>query len=208
MSLDPSTIESDLRQLRPAQLDESYLARLESCAEGTWRELDPAEIAFEKRLRASAPASLPAGLTASIESVLAGVRFPNDQKIVPFPIHETRTPGRNRGWWGAAAAVAISGAITALMIPLSPDAGPVAGPPPDYRITQPTNTPDKLVPAGFNRGLSEASDEGVIWQSNGLPHRVLKVVYMDRVTLKDANGSTIEVEQPRVEYILVPAKTD
>jgi hypothetical protein len=28
------------------------------------------------------------------------------------------------------------------------------------------------------------------------------------VTLKDANGRTVQVEQPRVEYMLVPAKTD
>jgi hypothetical protein len=65
-----------------------------------------------------------------------------------------------------------------------------------------------LVPAGFDRGLSEASDEGVVWQSANRPHRVLKVVYQERVTLKDSAGRTYQVEQPRVEYILVPAKTD
>ena len=31
---------------------------------------------------------------------------------------------------------------------------------------------------------------------------------MDLVTLKDAAGRTYQVEQPRVEYILVPAQTD
>jgi hypothetical protein len=208
MSLDPSTLESDLRQLRPAQLDESYLARLESCAEGTWKELGPAETAFEKHLRTSTPSRLPANLAASLEAALADVRFPNDEKIVPFPRHQTHAPSRNRGWWGAAAAVAVAGAVTAFMMPADHGTGPVAGSTPDSRITPSPNTPSKLVPAGFNRGLSEASDEGVIWQSDGQPHRVLKVVYMDRVTLKDANGSTVEVEQPRVEYILVPAKTD
>lgn len=208
MSLDPSTLESDLRQLRPARLDESYLARLESCAEGTWKESGPAETAFEKHLLANTPARLPARLTASLEAVLADVRFPNDEKIVPFPKHRTSAPNRNRGWWGAAAAVAFAGAVTALMMPADHGTGPVAGSTPAPRITPPSNTQSKLVPAGFNRGLSEASDEGVIWQSDGQPHRVLKVVYMDRVTLKDANGSTVEVEQPRVEYILVPARTD
>jgi hypothetical protein len=34
------------------------------------------------------------------------------------------------------------------------------------------------------------------------------VVYKDLVTLKDASGRTVQVEQPRVEYMLVPAKTD
>ena len=45
-------------------------------------------------------------------------------------------------------------------------------------------------------------------QSNQQPQRVLKVVYMDRVTLKDSAGRTYQVEQPRVEYILVPATAD
>jgi hypothetical protein len=208
MSLDPPTLESDLRKLRPAQLDESYLARLESCAEGTWKELDPVEIVLEKRLRACTPARLPAGLTASLESVLDGVRFPNDEKIVPFPTQQASSSRGNRGWWGAAASVAITGAITALMMPSGHDSRPVAGTSPDSRSTRPSIASEKLIPAGFNRGLSEASDEGVIWQSNNRPHNVLKVVYMDRVTLKDANGATVEVEQPTVEYILVPAKTD
>ncbi|MCX6866861.1 MAG: hypothetical protein NTV46_11725, partial [Verrucomicrobia bacterium] len=65
-----------------------------------------------------------------------------------------------------------------------------------------------LIPAGITRGLSEARDEGVIWQANDQPHRVLKIIYMDRVTLKDTTGQTYQVDQPRVEYILVPAKTD
>jgi hypothetical protein len=66
----------------------------------------------------------------------------------------------------------------------------------------------ELIPASFKRGLSETRDEGVIWQTNEQPHRVLKVVYVDRATLKDAQGRTYQVEQPRVEYLLVPAQTD
>jgi hypothetical protein len=37
---------------------------------------------------------------------------------------------------------------------------------------------------------------------------VVRVVYKDHVTLRDASGRTMEVEQPRVEYMLVPDKTD
>lgn len=208
MSLDPSNLESDLRGLRPAALDEALLARLEACAGDTWTALDPAELAFEKRLAAVAPGKLPAALTASLEAALAGVRFPNDEKIVPFPRQETTTPRHKRGWRSAAAAVALTGAITAFMVPMNHDKGPVAGSPPASRPVPSAAAGDKLTPAGFNRGLSEASDEGVIWQPNNQPQRVLKMVYMDRVTLRDPSGRTIEVEQPRVEYILVPAQTD
>lgn len=208
MPLEPSTIESELHNLRPAALDESLLARLDACAGNTWTDLDPAELAFEKRLRGVAPAELPAGLTSSLEAVLAGVRFPNVDKIVSFPKRETVAPRHNRGWWSAAAAVALTGAITAFLVPMNHRQAPVAGDAPKTRPAPSQTNNDKLIPAGFGSGLSEASEEGVIWQNNNRPHRVVKVVYMDRVTLKDANGATYQVEQPRVEYILVPAKTD
>jgi hypothetical protein len=207
MSLDPTALESELRQLQPAALGESLLARLDACAGDSWVELDPAELAFEKLLRGISPSQLPAGLTATLEAALAGVRFPNEEKIVPFPKSETTTPRHSRGWWSAAAAVAITGAITAFLVPMNHDKGIVAASPPKSGLA-PLPSNNKLIPAGFNRGLSEASDEGVIWQNNNRPHRVLKVVYRDRVTLKDAQGATYQVEQPRVEYILVPAKTD
>ena len=43
----------------------------------------------------------------------------------------------------------------------------------------------------------------MIWQSNQQPHRVLKVVYQDRVTYRDPSGKTYQVEQPRVEPLLL-----
>lgn len=214
MSSDPSSVENDLRQLRAAALDESLLARLEACADGTWTRLDPVELEFEQRLRAIAPARLPDSLMASLESAVAGVPFPTElPKIVRFPVRGTKSSRQPRVWWSAAAAVALFGGLAGWLVP-SGQAGktlagansgtPVAKSAP---LIRPTSA-GQLIPAGFNRGLKEASDEGVIWQSSQQPHRVLKVVYRDRVTLKDAAGHTYQVEQPRVEYILVPAKTD
>ncbi len=208
MSFDPSSTENDLRQLRAAALDEALLARLEACADGTWTRLDPVELEFEQRLRGIAPARIPDSLMASLESAVAGVPFAREApKIVRFPEREAKTSRQSRVWWSAAAAVALFGGLAGLLVPFGKsgkdiaDAHPSA---PSIRSTPPT----QLVPAGFNRGLKEASDEGVIWQSSQQPHRVLKVVYQDRVTLKDASGHTYQVERPRVEYIIIPAKTD
>lgn len=207
--MDPNQLESDLRQLRPAAIEENLLDRLDACADGSWTALDPAEIAFEKQLRCIAPAKLPAGLAASLEATLSGAAFPNLEKIVPFPSRGTTEPERKRGWWSAAAVVALTGAITALLVPMKHEGGHIATAPSKNTVTQPSSAPtDKLVPAGFKSGVSEASDEGVIWQNKNRAHRVLKVVYKDLVTLKDANGGTYQVEQPRVEYILVPAQAD
>lgn len=208
MSLDPTSLDSDLRRLSPAALDERLLERLDACTEGNWTELSPAELAFEKELRGYAPAALPAVLMDSLAAALSDVRFPNEEKIVRFPHKQAVAPRRNRGWWSAAAAVALTGAITALMVPVKHEPGPVAAVPQEPEITRPATAGSPLIPAGFKRGLSEASDQGVIWQPDHQPHRVLKVVYQDRVTLKDAAGATYQVEQPRVEYILVPARTD
>jgi hypothetical protein len=105
--------------------------------------------------------------------------------------------------------VAISGAVTALLLPTTHhNTTKLAATPPKSAVTRPAPSPAELIPADFKRGLSETRDEGVIWQANDQPHRVLKVVYLELVTLKDAAGRTYQVEQPRVEYILVPAKTN
>ena len=204
-------MESELCRLRASSLDESLLARLEACAEDSWTKLSPNEAALEHELQDQAPSALPPALMASLLGHVSAVPFPGEQNIVRFPATPAASPSeprRQRAWWGAAAAVAIAGAVSALMVPTGATGGkPVAN------NTPPSDTPaavanHSLIPAGFNRGLADASDEGVIWQKDNRPHRVLRVVYQDRVTLKDANGHTYQVEQPRVEYILVPAKTD
>lgn len=208
MSSDQSSIENDLRQHRAAALDEKLLARLEACADGNWTCLDPAELEFEQRLRGIAPAGMPHSLMDSLENALAAVSFVKEApKIVRFPDREVKASRQSSAWWGAAAAVALFGGLAGWLVPHGSQQKSITGSStstPSLRST-PAN---QLIPAGFNRGLKEASDEGVIWQSARQPHRVLKVVYQDRVTLKDVHGRTYQMEQPRVEYILVPAKTD
>lgn len=204
---DLSSIENDLHQLRAAGLDESLLARLEACAEGSWTNLDPLEIHMERRLSAIAPAPLPDALMTKLEATLAAIPYPTAApKIVSFPGRASVARRPQRHWWGAAAAVALFGALAGWLVPHEPTGktvNAVPRPAPRYPAAG-----SSLVPAAFNRGLSQASDEGILMHSNNQPHRVLKVVYRDRVTLKDARGLTYQVEQPRVEYILVPAKTN
>ncbi|MEI6178510.1 MAG: hypothetical protein WCS43_16585 [Verrucomicrobiota bacterium] len=209
MSPDTSSIEADLRNLRASALDEALLARLEACAADTWTQFTPAEIALENRLRAIAPAPLSPALMASLESVVSVVSFPSEKNIVRFPSRQSATPHHNRRWWAAAAAVAVIGAVSALMMPGDRGSGPapIANQPAPALI-HPSPVSDAFVPAGFNRDLREARDEGIIWQSNNEAHRVLKVVYMERVTLKAPDGRVYEVERPRVEYIHMPEQSD
>lgn len=208
MSFDPTPTEADLRRVRPAALEVDLLDRLDACADASWAKLSPAEVRQEQQLRAITPAQLSPALMASLEAILREVPFSQAETIIGFPVKKSTTQPSRRSWWGAAAAVALTGAITALLVPVNPSPREVAGTSPGNSIIPVSPSPSELIPASFNRGLSEASDEGVIWQSNQPPHRVLKMIYKEQVTLKDANGKIYQMEQPRVEYILVPTKND
>jgi len=79
----------------------------------------------------------------------------------------------------------------------------------DPVISAPANsTNSNYIAAGFKSGIDDAVDEGVTWQQGNQPHRVLKFKYVDKFTLKNPEGKTVEVEQPQIEYILVPEKMD
>jgi hypothetical protein len=133
-----------------------------------------------------------------------------DEKIVLFPGAGRPSHAKpRRPFWAAAAAVALIGGASAQQIPpASKSAAPIA--------RQMETAPDidtaaadrSMVPASFNRGVSQVSDEGVIWNSKAQPHTIVRVEYQDRITLKDRNGRTFQIEKPRVQYMLVPAKTD
>ncbi len=213
MSNELTSLESDLLKLRAATPDEALLARLEACAAGTWTQLTPEETALEQNLRSVRPAPLSKQLQTSLEAILHNVEFPSEPTIIPFPAPAAGNPHSGRKWWAAAAVVALTGALTALMIPggANREAPKVAGvptPPTAGYPSTPTSDSPQFIPAGFNRDLREAKDEGVVWRSGQKAHRVIRVVYMDRVTLMSPDGRSYEVEQPRVEYILTPEQAD
>lgn len=209
MTSNPSSLEAQLRELQAATLDDSFLLRLEAAADGSLTQLTPDELRFEAMLRETPPAKLSAGFLAQLESIVHEIPFAVDEKIVLFPKGNASEPTRrHRPIWGAAAAVALIGAATALLVPSANRPSSVArqsAPPSSSSAATPAGN---FIPAGFNRGVSEVRDEGIVWKANRQPHNVVRVVYMDKITLKDANGRTVEVEQPRIEYMLVPAKTD
>jgi hypothetical protein len=222
MSQDLTSLENDLRKLRPALLDQAMIERLEGCAAGNWDRTRPLELQVEHTLRNNAPAPLDEMMIARILSEVTSVPFPQQEpKILPFPASATapaasRPARQSSRWLASAAAVAIMGALAAMMVPQptgngsnlatrdtprSSESRPTA-----QASARPSSFP--LVPAGLNRSLREASDEGVVLNNQHLPHRILKFVYNEQVTYKDNQGRTYQVEQPRVEYFIVPAKTD
>ncbi len=216
MNHDQASLEAELRALRVAPLDDALLARLEAAADGSLTELGIEERQFEHQLRAISPACLAPDYLAGLEALFQDLPFSTDDKIVLFPTSSVAKPAvaRRRPIWAAAAAVAVIGAVTALMMP------PAASPSGNFaRQAVPANIPvptapsmavdnSNLVPAGFDRGVSKVRDEGVVWKNNTQPHSLMRVDYVDKITLKDHNGRTYQVEQPGFRYMLVPTQTD
>ena len=218
MSDDFQALEAALAGLRPAALDRRLLARLEDCLTDAASVLSPSEAQFEASLRDIQPAALPPALLAALEAALTHGAATETSHIIPFPQNtQSGAPAhrRHRPMLAAAAAVAIFGAAAAWFLPgdgTHPTASaPSHQPQPSAQsLATPPSAPanQNFVPAAFNTGLSQASDVGVLWQSQNQAQRVVKVVYWDRFTLVNPEGKQIEYEKPRVEYILVPEKID
>lgn len=209
MSKDHSQLESELKALRAQPLDPAMLDRLDACADGTWTQISDYERHIEKELQRHQPSALSDSLMDSLMASTQGLPFPSKtDTIVSFP-GKSHRPYSSRKPWAAAAAVAIIGALSALLIPMAPT-DQVTSNPPNTTSPSPIINPThgSLVPAEFSRNLTEATDEGIVWQDENQAHRVVKVVYHDRVTMTDADGNTYQVEQPRIEYYMVPTESN
>lgn len=210
MNHEPPSLEAELRALRAAPLDEDFLRRLEACADGTFTQSDTGEKCFEALLRETRPSRPDPRFLAEMENIFAGIPFPVDEKIVLFPKANSSAtrPNARRPLWAAAAAVALIGAASALLVPPAGPAANVASRQTVQGTLPLSGNASNVVPASFNRGVSEVNDEGVVWKGDNQPHSVIRVVYKDKITVKDKDGRSFQVESPRVQYMTVPARTD
>jgi len=213
----PSITELELSNLSPRGIDEDFLSRLTACADGSMLDLAEGDLAFEASLRAIRPDNVPAGLYASLEAAISDTPFAVDEKIVLFHKSSRGNTRPVRSWSNrfsiaAAATVALLGSIAAFMVPGSDDGAnetiSKSNPPVISSSVVNSSVTSNYQPARFNRNLSDTRDEGVIWRGSNSPHRVLRFTYMDRVTLENEKGETVEVEQPKDEFVIIPEKID
>ncbi len=217
MKKDTQDLEQQLHDQQAVELDEALLDRLESAAEGTLTKLTEEEVKFEAELRAIQPEGLSKPLLNTLETVVQDIPAPTQVHVLPFPqskeANQDRQPRahthrKTPTWAAAAAAVALLGVISAWWLdPMNGSTSVTAGQNSPDDVTPPENVVPATAPAEFTRNLTHTQDQGIIWGENKEPHRVIKVTYTDRVSMTKQDGSTYEVEKPRVEYYLVPTES-
>lgn len=197
MNREDEMLEDAIREFVPMRMDDRLSRRLLMALDEASVSVTATDAIFESRLGVHRPAVMPDNFIERVEVATA-------PKVVAMA-----TTGRVvsiRGY-AAAAAVALFGAAAAFLAPISDERHVSAADSQSSGRQVPLSEVREFVPAGYARGLSEARDEGVVWKDNA-PHRVLRIVYRDTITLRNEAGEVVEVEQPRVEYILVPKKID
>ena len=163
---------------------------------------------FEEELERLSPSGMPDGMIARMEAAMEGWQTQEEpaRKVVPFPgWNGSKESGRKGNFWAAAAAVALFGAATALLVP-NRDANRVAesGTP-----VMPEVTAASFAPVNAHRNIINASDEGVVMTNNARPHRAVRLEVVDRIEFRNAAGQKLRVEAPpRVRIVLIPVRTD
>lgn len=199
MNLDVNQLEEALLECRPAKLDPSLFSKLVDALDQASAPVAQSDLRFEEWLGSHSPTMISNELMDRLVVVAEPV---NNVVAISRP-----SPSKQFRTYAAAAAIALFGAAIALLAPIGKESElPLADQQVDSRII-PLEEARKFVPASYARGLCEARDEGVVWRDN-TPHRVLRIVYIDMITLTNESGEKMEVEQPCVEYIVVPEKID
>jgi hypothetical protein len=206
MTPDSASIEAELRQLKAASLDDDFFARLEAAADDSLTTLSAEEIRFEEFLRETHPTALSPDYLAQLVTYVSATPFAVNEKIVLFPISGPQlvSPKKPFAVWQAAAAVAIFGAFCALTIPSGKQAGA------DRSSQMAENLPSKgnFIPASFDRNISTVKNEGIVWNQQQQAQNVIRVDYKEKIVYKDSMNRAVQIEQPRVQYLSVPATTD
>jgi hypothetical protein len=161
---------------------------------------------FEEELERLCPVAMPDGMIARMEAAMDGWQEePTDENVVRFPSMEAGKAGGSRnGFWAAAAAVALLGALAAFLVPTNPRNNRVvnnAGSGASY-------TPASFSPVGASSNIVAASDEGFVVTEDAIPHRAVRVEYMNQIDFTNKRGERLQVEVPRVRIVLIPVRVD
>lgn len=215
-------LEQQLTALVPSAMSPELSDRMEQSMAGVFEhavngccDFDDLEIHLEQMAPATMPDDILGRMVRAMDRWHENV--PIEEKVVPFGEAESARKARGGGMLAAAAAVAMLGAVTALVIPRFFDGNqPVV---PNTTAAIPVNEANLLtvgsieprdawlVPDSLSHNVTNTVDHGVVMSRDNTPHRCIRVEYVDRLKVQDDEGREIEIERPGVDYVLLPVET-
>lgn len=220
------SIEEQLSQLNPDILSSEMLDRMELVM-GSAAALSAGDdlMALEARLEQMSPAAVPGDmLTRMCDAMDQWHEHPATQEnVVSFiPAQKTAPRFLSGGMLAAAAAVAVLGAVAALVLPhiSSPQSSTMADAGPDSQsFTESAfSTPDiasseitqnaTFTSDALSHKVTSTRDRGVIFSEDNTPLRCIRIDYVDQIKITDKEGREIDIKTPGVDFMLIPVETN
>lgn len=222
----------------PAELAASVSAELDHALVDATVDLTDAELKeLEAHLELLSPTGLSTDVLMRMTEAMDRwhEHVPVEEKLVQFeqaeavPAQVERTHAATKSGfniYAAAAAVALLGAAAAIVMPKlnqNTNSGIASG----HATSQPSSDIDStttpavgatdvfsdtndawLVPDSLSHNVTHTSDAGVLMSRDNVPHRRIRIDYVDRVIVLDKDGREIEINRPGVQYMLIPVQTN
>ena len=226
-------LERQLQGLAPSDISEELFFRLESSMTEAGADGASAVESFEKlevHLQQMSPSTMPGNMIDRMVSAMDNWHesLSVEEKLVSF-VGKNNGAGSTRKRYSfrmlsAVAAVAFLGVFTALTMTGFFGDKPAGN---STATTQAGNSQVKdsslaysgspylppssqgslLMRDSLTHKVTNTSDQGVVLAGQSIPHRCIKVEYVDRVKVRASDGSEIMINRPGVEYVLIPVKT-
>jgi len=71
----------------------------------------------------------------------------------------------------------------------------------------PSTHAGRLLQDSLTHKVTNSSDQGVVLSGDNVPHRCIRVEYIDRVMVERADGRRVMLSRPGVKYVLYPVET-
>lgn len=233
-------LESQLASLVPSAMPGELVARVESAIDHSLIdaavEMNDAELGdLETHLGQLAPAGLSGDvLSRMVRAMDRWHEFvPVEEKVVPFGAskqpsadqEQTKQKSANYSMYAAAAAVALLGAVAALVMPQLNQTNTVAIAGENTQPSQDVSSSDDLgnihavdvknaprdawlVPDSLSHKVTNTRDTGILMTRDNVPHRSIRIDYTDQIKVLDEDGREIEITRPGVQYVLIPVQTN
>ncbi|MBT8037743.1 MAG: hypothetical protein KJO21_09380 [Verrucomicrobiae bacterium] len=222
LSAELQELENQLANLVPNAVPDDLFARIGQPVNHDPQSMPPESDldALEEHLGQLAPSSMPMDMVGRMTRAMDRwhEHVPVEEKVVSFGV-EKSTPVRrkwDRSLLAAAAAVAMLGAVSALVLPRFVNPAHAEGVvlndapamTPDFSITSVVEPRDAwLLPDSLSHKVVNTTDRGVVMTHDNTPHRCIRVDYVDRMVVQDEQGREIEIIRPSVDIMLLPVET-